>query len=368
MFNDNPAFGRMDDQQHVHDDADELARRRLQQVIEDDERLTAERKARAAAQRSDPSAASLDRRQPESQPVRPVKAAPAAQANPGEKPTALPAAPDDTDPSPIQPAPGVGPVAFIAIALVLAASCYLAWLGYQQWFATGTRSFKFTDMVSAIRPAQAARSAMGSIDPAIPELPAARTQPDASVEPTPTPAMPEPVPSAIETVGAKGAASDLAESPPQPAAPSTAELAAAVRADKAEAANAELLIRLAHVESTLAELRDRLPAKPDPVTTASPVSVPAVATAARPIRKVAARAAKSAPLTIRGGQLLAVDMWNGMPSVVVGTGLPGDTRVRVLKQGDRHNGVALLKVDPVARTATFGVNGKSFTLSVHQGG
>ena len=69
------------------------------------------------------------------------------------------------------------------------------------------------------------------------------------------------------------------------------------------------------------------------------------------------------------GQLLAVDMWNGAPSVVVGTGLPGDNRLRVLRQGDAYNGVALLSVDPVAKTATFRAGtGRSFTLSVNDGG
>jgi hypothetical protein len=70
-----------------------------------------------------------------------------------------------------------------------------------------------------------------------------------------------------------------------------------------------------------------------------------------------------------GGQLLAVDLWAGQPSVVVGTGLPGDGRTRVLRPGEQFNGVALLSADPAAGTATFQVQGgRPFTLSLKAGG
>lgn len=69
------------------------------------------------------------------------------------------------------------------------------------------------------------------------------------------------------------------------------------------------------------------------------------------------------------GQLVSVDMWNGEPSVVVASGIPGDRRVRVLRPGDVVNGMALKSADPVARTATFVAPGsQGLTLSVSQGG
>lgn len=69
------------------------------------------------------------------------------------------------------------------------------------------------------------------------------------------------------------------------------------------------------------------------------------------------------------GQLVSVDMWNGEPSVVVASGIPGDRRVRVLRPGDVVNGMALKSADPVARTATFVAPGSpGLTLSVSQGG
>ncbi|QQB53683.1 hypothetical protein I6H54_13175 [Delftia acidovorans] len=69
------------------------------------------------------------------------------------------------------------------------------------------------------------------------------------------------------------------------------------------------------------------------------------------------------------GQLIAVDMWNGEPSVVVASGLPGDRRMRVLRPGDVVNGMALKSADPVSRTATFVAPGSpGLTLSVSQGG
>ena len=64
-------------------------------------------------------------------------------------------------------------------------------------------------------------------------------------------------------------------------------------------------------------------------------------------------------------QLLSIDVWDGRPSVVVGTGVPGDKRVRVLQPGEQLHGVGLHSVDAAAGRATFSVgNGSLVTLDV----
>jgi hypothetical protein len=79
--------------------------------------------------------------------------------------------------------------------------------------------------------------------------------------------------------------------------------------------------------------------------------------------------AEKAAAPALSGQLIAVDMWNGEPSVVVASGIPGDRRMRVLRPGDVVNGMALKSADPVSRTATFVAPGSpGLTLSVSQGG
>lgn len=75
------------------------------------------------------------------------------------------------------------------------------------------------------------------------------------------------------------------------------------------------------------------------------------------------------PTTVHGGQLLSVDMWGGEPSVVVGTGLSDDRRLRILRKGDHYNGISVQDVDVGQQSATFiGKSQKPFTLRVTEGG
>lgn len=98
----------------------------------------------------------------------------------------------------------------------------------------------------------------------------------------------------------------------------------------------------------------------------APAARTAVATAPQQPAAATAPAKPAAPL---GGQLVAVDMWNGEPSVVVASGLPGDRRLRVLRPGDVVNGLALKSADPVSKSATFAAPGSvGLTLYVSQGG
>lgn len=147
---------------------------------------------------------------------------------------------------------------------------------------------------------------------------------------------------------------------------------------------AALESRIASLEAQVAELSSRssAPASPAPaVASTTPGndhrSVPAAAhpshqDAARMVAGRSARATAPEPVVVPppptlGGQLLSVDLWGGQVSVVVTSGLPGDTRTRTLKPGDSVNGVTLQSADPSSQTATFTAGGRSFTLSTRQG-
>lgn len=124
------------------------------------------------------------------------------------------------------------------------------------------------------------------------------------------------------------------------------------------------------------------PTASEPHTARPATSAPRVLVKAQPARAATSRPAvqqksttsKAAPAEkpaapALSGQLIAVDMWNGEPSVVVASGIPGDRRMRVLRPGDVVNGMALKSADPVSRTATFVAPGSpGLTLSVSQGG
>ncbi len=161
----------------------------------------------------------------------------------------------------------------------------------------------------------------------------------------------------------------------------------------AAAGDAELLARLQRMELLLAQLQKQLEQQAARASVpAAAVSAPAPAPAPRPVAKAAAPAATITASTAKpsrkdrktasandgvaaqpapklSGQLVSVDMWNGQPSVVVASGLPGDRRIRVLRPGDVVNGLALRSADPVTQSATFAVPGSAgLTLYVSQGG
>ncbi|KGG92163.1 hypothetical protein P368_11765 [Comamonas thiooxydans] len=106
--------------------------------------------------------------------------------------------------------------------------------------------------------------------------------------------------------------------------------------------------------------------QPSPRPAPKRVMVKAKPATPRQAAKVVAAKPAAAPA---GAQLVSVDMWNGEPSVVVASGVPGDRRVRVLRPGDVVNGLSLKSADPVSRTATFVAPGsQGLTLSVSNGG
>ena len=76
----------------------------------------------------------------------------------------------------------------------------------------------------------------------------------------------------------------------------------------------------------------------------------------------AARSDRPAPKA--PAQLLAVDLWDGRPSVVIGTGARGDKRTRVLQPGESFNGIALQSVDVGNQRATFSTGTGTVTMEV----
>jgi hypothetical protein len=134
-----------------------------------------------------------------------------------------------------------------------------------------------------------------------------------------------------------------------------------------ETETAQLRARMAALQERLSRLEDR-PAMPARASAAAMAAArrtaPARAHAAPAPPPVDPAASVRAQLQ---GQLLALDTWDGRPSALVGTGIPGDRRTRVLQVGDSINGVSLQSVDMAAGRATFSTAGGTVTLDVHEG-
>lgn len=145
-----------------------------------------------------------------------------------------------------------------------------------------------------------------------------------------------------------------------------------------ESASPEVLSKLAAIETRLDLIQSQLSRSAALANSAGsaprqPVA-PRVRSTPAPASRASAReltaAAKPTPAAearSRAGQLLAVDVWGGVPSAVVGTGDAADLRMRVLRPGDSHNGVSLLHADPVTGQATFSASGTTFTMHVKEG-
>ena len=191
----------------------------------------------------------------------------------------------------------------------------------------------------------------------------------------------------IASLGAlpAGAASDAARLPLPQATASSAEsraLPSPISTPTAQSAiEAEKMIdmeqRLDRLQDSVAALQTRLDANEAQNRRApSPAATHAAAQqrsrrerlASRRQEEPASAAVESAPPPTLGAQLLSVDMWAGAPSVVVTSGLAGDTRTRTLRPGDTLNGVTLQSADPATGSATFKSGGKTFTLSTRDGG
>lgn len=142
---------------------------------------------------------------------------------------------------------------------------------------------------------------------------------------------------------------------------------------EAAGADAALQQRLQTVESLVQELGDqlaRLESQQSALSAAAAkLTAQRSASRARPgPRPVAGAPPAPEPAAPKlAGRLLAVDSWGGVPSVIVGTGLPGDKRTRVMRPGDSYNGISLLEASRARGEATFMADGKPFKLTLQDG-
>lgn len=130
---------------------------------------------------------------------------------------------------------------------------------------------------------------------------------------------------------------------------------------------------LSQVMDTLRSLTDHLfSTKKQTVTTTDTASAsakpvrpakPVEQAKAKPKQDVAVVAPAAAPAPRPQNELLAVDVWDGVPSAVIGSGVPGDKRVKVLRAGDSDHGVTVKSVDLDGQRATFIISGQEVTLS-----
>lgn len=171
---------------------------------------------------------------------------------------------------------------------------------------------------------------------------------------------------------------------------------AAVSTDRADAAatqiqaaraieTAELLQRLSLAESRITNLqlalereiaaRAESPASQQAGTASAPVQTAARTRATgqatdghQQQKKPPRKKSSPAPKPELQAELLAVDLWDGQPSIVVGTNAPGDKRSRVLAVGDTFNGITLQSVDVAAQRATFATGTGTVTLDMKKQG
>jgi len=186
-------------------------------------------------------------------------------------------------------------------------------------------------------------------DPAIAETAASPVQP---TSPAPAPQDPAPVATAA------------------PAVPTSSDAVAQV------GINAGFAAAITQLQADVAALKGRqaAPAATGSATDASSTPAPArrvVRVRPAPVPQVseqeaarqAALAAQAAEAAQARGAVLAVDLWDGRPSVVVGTGSPQDRRVQFLLEGDRRNGITLKAADVRRQEAVFDVNGQRATYT-----
>lgn len=267
---------------------------------------------------------------------------------------------------------GLG-VGFLVIVLILAAGG--SYFGYRA--LNGQSDDKASSIATVARPAPALPLAEPQEHrPAVVQSPGHVEPKQAEVSATaPPPALPTPSDAPTDLVQdarASMAPSDLTERPAADSVPGLAPSSnTAVSVNAGTDAQSEsiqaLEQRIAQLEQQLHGLRATRRQAPvsakapgEPSTRAAPSQAPAKPVAALP------RTGSPAPARPQG-QLLAIDIWDGRPSVVVGTGMPGDQRVRVLQPGESFNGISLQSVDVQAGRATFiASGGKPFTLDLHE--
>lgn len=215
--------------------------------------------------------------------------------------------------------------------------------------------------------------------PSAPPLPPTKSTPAMGLSEAPAPVATTPAEQAVATATPMGTVASPAgdnplqvdESQPRPHATTSV---AAPQVQSQAGASSDLVKqdqeqRLARLEQQVAQLLES--AKP---RQAAPRPVSAAGRTAQGLSSAAGKAKADAALkpaqdtkasadASHGVALLSVDLWDGKPSVVVGTTDPAHPQVRVLKPGDSLSGVTLKQVDMSGQKATFEVGGRTIELS-----
>lgn len=243
-----------------------------------------------------------------------------------------------------------GGLIVLALLLVALAGIVLAWGLRSTWPAPApAQALRFveeaaTDATQADELAPVSRR---------PDVPLAAPVPILPVAPThaPSPA-PSPTPSVVPATAVAGA---IEPPPVLPRAPEAGLLQAAAADIKTlldhQQRQAERIEQLGQQLAEMAAALDRLQAR----------QVAARRVARRAAAPVAAASAPVAPAPAQA-TLLSVDIWDGRPSVVIGTDSTEDRRVRFLSEGDRQSGIALKQASPHEQRAVFDVAGREVVL------
>jgi hypothetical protein len=252
---------------------------------------------------------------------------------------------------------GRGRVLLLGAAVVAA----LAFAGYKYTRSPGTQ----------VAAAPGNESPLTAGLPPVSEEPP-RTSPPGPALPSAAAEAAQPVPAATRPAQAE-AGNLLGQVPPSPQTQSTAATEPATArsgagpAPAAPGAGQALQERVQTVETLVQELRDQLAGlEGQQAELAAKAATPRPPSRRRPVsRPVAAAPAAPEPAAPKlAGRLLAVDTWGGVPSVIIGTGLPGDKRTRVLRPGDTYNGISLVEANRARGEATFMADGKQFRLTL----
>ena len=201
-----------------------------------------------------------------------------------------------------------------------------------------------------------------------------------------SPAASAPAANATATLAtADGAAMSPASSIPATAPPPATGTAGTVGGVEVEPQKVDALNKrmdrfeglLAEVVDSVRSIRERFfsskptatagaPASNVPVATVKKQPKVAVQAKSKPKAEPAVTASVPPPVATQN-ELLSVDIWDGVPSAVIGTGVAGDKRIKVLRAGDSDHGVTVKSVDLDRQSATFVVSGREVTLSTTGG-
>jgi hypothetical protein len=251
--------------------------------------------------------------------------------------------------------------AAVGLLLLLAGLLLLAWANlYAKKPAPGVLPDAPADAAVSAAPAPAIPLAIkapaeGMVPPPPGSAPhATATGVAGTLTPEPRPGLPAEVLPGAPPISAAGP-SPVATPVPAQAASLAADLKALLEQQQRQAE------RIEHLEQQLGQQLAGVTTQLTRLQAQRSAAARAVRHAAATAAALPASAPASAPAPARA-QLLSVDLWDGKPSVVIGTDAAGDRRVRFLSEGDRQSDIAVKQASPQDQRAVFDVAGREVVL------